>query len=192
MNRTINGLRKFNQLINTFSQNIALILVLIATTGCAGPRVTYLEIPYKYRSLASVKMPEIAPGEEKVAISRAIICALQEMEYSIEPTIPIGELLPEGQDIITDPVPLRPAVILSHNSKSLLDPIPLNARYRLTYLVQYGIVDKPFLTHKHFSLMIWSILERRGAGGKWHAYPKSYSTRFFACRLRDRIEEKLK
>lgn len=186
-----------NITISSFSQNATLIFLLMAITGCAGPRMTCLKIPYRYRSLAAgiegVKMPVIAPGRERDAISSAIILALQEMEYSIiEPTILAGELLPEDQDIVTDAVPLRKADILLHNRSSLLDPIHDDALYRLTYRLQYGVVDKPFLTHKHFSLIIWSILERCGAGGTWHDYPRSYSAQFFAQRLRDHIEEKLK
>ena len=185
-----------NKVFNAFVQLTTLVFLLLVITSCAGTNLTTLQIPYKYRSLAAgsegVIIPVIAQGKEKITISRAIIRALQEMEYSIiEPKIPLGELLPESQDIITDAVPLRKTDILSHNSNSLLAPVPNDALYRIKYRLRYGIVDKPFLAHKHVSLKIWSILERRGTGGKWHAYPKSYSGRFFANRLRDRIEKEL-
>jgi hypothetical protein len=186
-----------NKSSNTFVQLAVLVCLLMTITSCAGTSLTTLQIPYKYNSLAAgnegVIIPVIAQGKEKIAISRAIIRALQEMEYSIiEPNIPFGQLLPEGQNIITDAVPLKNIDVLSHNRGSLLSPIPIDALYRIKYRLRYGIVDKPFLTHKHFALKIWSILERRGSGGKWHAYPKLYSGRFFANRLRDRIENELK
>lgn len=179
------------------ARKAALILLSIMLTGCVGPSPTRLAIPYQYPSLAAgsegVATVVLAPQSERAALSRAIVRALQEMEYSvIRPALPVGDLLPEGHDIVTDAVPLVKADIASHNRDSFLAPIPDDALYRLAYRLRYRVEDESALAHKQLSLIIWSVLERRGAGGRWHAYPKTYSARFFAGRLCSRIEAELR
>jgi len=164
--------------------------------GCQGKNIVLLDIPFQYRTLGAanegVRFPVIPLGKEKQALSLALVRALQGMEYSIvAPTVLIGEPLPEMQLLQTDAVPLSMASIKGHNSSSAIASIPTNALYRLSYELKYSVKPQTTLAEKHFSLMVWSKLERRGAGGQWHDYPRPYSGKYFAEQLRERIESEL-
>ncbi len=173
------------------------VCCLLLIMGCVSNKIVLLNIPFQYKTLEppneGVHVPVIPLGEEKHTFSIALVHALQELEYSIiSPIVSEGETLPEAQPIETDAVTLNVSNINAHNSSSATNPILSNAIYQLSYKLEYRVNSTSAFKKKRFSLKVWAKLERRGAGGDFHEYPRPYSGHFFANQLRDCIESELK
>ncbi len=172
-------------------------LTLLSLSGCQSHNLVMRAIPYQHEAFGAanegVRLAIIAPDKEAEAFSSAAMKALQSLDYSVvKPTLDSSALLPQGKPICTDAVPLAPSLIENHNRQFVGEPLLANANYRLSYVLQYTVENRSTMEQKHFALKVWSHLERRGAGGEWHKYPKTYSGGYFANRLCQTIETELK
>ncbi len=173
-------------------ETFALVLFLSvasALTGCASWREHSFRIPFQYPYSGIGEQPvhgtvvvkEVA--EQKI-ISRAIINALQHESFGIDkPKLAPGEVLPTGEHIDTDEVPLSREWLPEHNARNRAElHLPTDRHYQLTYRLSYNIGDKEF----HFKAS--AILQYKALHGhKWRKYEGPYSGAFFVGKLEDRI-----
>jgi hypothetical protein len=137
-------------------------------------------------------LPIIPFDRDEEVFSLALRTSLQDLEYSIvRPEAIDGPSLPPETQIETDAVDLPRAVVESHNQQFTRKPMPLNAHYRLSYELVYGVNRDAGDAPKHFWLNVRSRLERRAAAGGWHQYNQPYSGGYFARLLNEAVSSNL-
>lgn len=137
-------------------------------------------------------LPIIPFNKDAEVFSLALRTSLQDLEYSIiKPDAIEGPSLPQKTQIQTDAVDLARPVVENHNQKFTQKPMPLNAIYRLSYELMYGINKDSKDAPKHFWLNVRSRLERRAAAGDWHQYARPYSGSYFAQLLKEAVSKTL-
>ena len=179
------------------SLGAAVVVLALMVHGCAtqpliGNDFEIYSMPYSYADGLGVGsgpvedilvLPE---GSEVDVASRAIVMALQELEFSIiEPNLSVGERLPEEKQWISDRVPVDDAWISDHNDahpEMILPP----RLYQIQYFGEY-LVDRRQLIFKISARMF-----ERALATDWREYKLPYSGTFFVNPLGQLIQDKLR
>ena len=176
---------------NDIRVSLALAIFISLLGGCASQHPVNLSIPFRYEGLGAgandVRNEIVLPVDrESTFISRAIVNALQELEFSVvEPDVELGSPLPQGKQFTTDTVPIRAAVIADHNIQHEGEMSLPPRFYSLRYHGAYRLVDRDLV----FELT--AELYERAAATTSRLYTKSYSANFFIAPLGNAIKAKL-
>ena len=173
---------------------VVVALVAVMISGCATPppkgEVVQLSMPFHYQGLGAGANPvdnsiELTEGTEADQVSRAIVEALQSLEYSlIEPALSLGKPIPQNTEWSSDRVPIAQREIATHNEK--FPDWPLPPRH---YSVQYSGSYK--LERRELIIRLSAHLFEGALASEPRPYRKDYSGNYFVHPLEEALKEKL-
>jgi hypothetical protein len=188
--------------ITVFTQliwGIALLTVLaLAPTAAKGQKRKHkFPQPFTYDAKGIGGTPVegvilLAQGTEVQVASRVLVQTLQELQHGfVRRQEDLQNPLTPNKEYSTDIVPLGNELD-QYNSNPDHSKMPLakDVLYGISYKVRYQINDEA--RNRNFLIELTPILHKKGAGGKWREYSKSYSSKFFADRVLTLLERNFK
>lgn len=176
---------------------VVVLAAVVATADIAGQKkAVRMSQPFTYDSRGVGDNPVshvivLKPKEEGQFISRTLLGALQQMQFSVpKHVLSASTPLAPARWHETDTVPLARDVIARHDQAYPQFRLGADVIYGLQYRVRYEVDTKP--RTRSFVIDVTPVIYRRGAASsKWHDIKPDYSSDFFAARLIQQITKDL-
>jgi hypothetical protein len=176
------------------NRSLFLVLLFVCSLGTSEDwRRETLRIPFRFDARNAAENPVektvlLDKGTESNAAGKALLVALQKLQYSVMnlPKGDTGELKPRVT-YTTDLVPVGDDAIKEHNSQVPVLQLPADRYFAVRYGVSFNVQQREAV----FNISSY-LYERAARSSDWSPYRKTYSGEFFARALLASVQEAFK